>query len=363
MNVLTKSMGNILRRIFNKIRSVIDRGKYKVELISLLNSLLKKNKGGKRFILFQTPSHTNIGDHAIAEAEIEFLKKSFPHVDIIEINQCYHFDVLPKLIGKLNTSDIIMLHGGGNLGNQYMHEEHIRRSVIEAFPNNKIIIFPQTIYYTNNEIGEKERKITLELFNKHLNLNLIAREQVSFDLMKSYFPKNKVIMTPDIVLSMDKSKPTEAREGVLMVLRNDDERTLTDEFRQQLDALANKFFKKITYSDMHYYKGSRTEGERREILDFKFKQFKQAKLVITDRLHGMVFAAITGIPCIAFSNYNQKVSGTYSWIQDLNYIRFVSTDVNIEKEINDLLFLKEKSQFSIEKYNKEFDQLISLIDD
>lgn len=55
----------------------------------------------------------------------------------------------------------------------------------------------------------------------------------------------------------------------------------------------------------------------------KFKDFQKSKLVITDRLHGMVFCAISGTPCIAFSNYNHKVKGTYDWIKDLDYIKYV----------------------------------------
>ena len=53
------------------------------------------------------------------------------------------------------------------------------------------------------------------------------------------------------------------------------------------------------------------------------QEFCDAKLVITDRLHGMIFAAISETPCIVFSNYNHKVGGTYEWIKQLPYIRYV----------------------------------------
>lgn len=41
----------------------------------------------------------------------------------------------------------------------------------------------------------------------------------------------------------------------------------------------------------------------------KYIKFRECELVITDRIHGMIFAAITGTPCIALSNY--KIKGTY----------------------------------------------------
>ena len=43
----------------------------------------------------------------------------------------------------------------------------------------------------------------------------------------------------------------------------------------------------------------------------KLTEFASARLVITDRLHGLIFSAITNTPCIAFDNLSGKVHGTY----------------------------------------------------
>src|SRR5690606_3315814 len=140
-----------------------------------LKQTIRKTKKESRLFLFQTPAHTNIGDHAIAEAEIVFIKRNFPNRVLIEINQVYHFKIIDYIKANINNHDILLLHGGGNLGNQYMHEERIRRNVIENFNQNKIVIFPQTIYYTLDEIGQKELSITQEIFKEHKDLTLIAR--------------------------------------------------------------------------------------------------------------------------------------------------------------------------------------------
>ena len=56
----------------------------------------------------------------------------------------------------------------------------------------------------------------------------------------------------------------------------------------------------------------------------KFDEFRRARLVITDRLHGMIFAAITGTPCIALNNSSGKVEGVWSlWLRHLDYVKFV----------------------------------------
>jgi pyruvyl transferase EpsI len=68
----------------------------------------------------------------------------------------------------------------------------------------------------------------------------------------------------------------------------------------------------------------------------KWSEFAHARLVITDRLHGMIFAAITGTACIALDNRSGKVSGSYEFIKDLDYIRFLASPDGIEQLIMEM---------------------------
>mgnify|MGYP002520369981 CR=1 FL=1 len=76
------------------------------------------------------------------------------------------------------------------------------------------------------------------------------------------------------------------------------------------------------------------------VLIQKLVQFSRAKVLVTDRLHGMVFAAITGTPCIVLSNYNHKVKGTYEWIRYLPYIRYAESVDDVEKYLPEILALE-----------------------
>src|SRR5690606_38729518 len=105
---------------------------------------------------------------------------------------------------------------------------------------------------------------------------------------------------PDIVMTMNKVNAAIPRKGVLLVIRNDEERVLTDQERCALDEFAQSISDQVNHSDMHYHKHVRTAEERQVMLAYKFQQFQSAELVFTDRLHGMILAAITGTPCIAF---------------------------------------------------------------
>lgn len=53
---------------------------------------------------------------------------------------------------KIKKDTIILLQGGGNFGDIWdIHE--FKRKVIRNYPENRIIIFPQTVFY------QKKRKI------------------------------------------------------------------------------------------------------------------------------------------------------------------------------------------------------------
>src|SRR5699024_12301584 len=111
---------------------------------------LKKNyrrATGKVVFVLQTPIHTNIGDHAIAQAQINFINKRFPKCILIEVNQSFLNEFCDEFKKIIRPDDIITLIGGGNMGDQYINEELYRRKVVKTFLDNKIIVFPQTIYF------------------------------------------------------------------------------------------------------------------------------------------------------------------------------------------------------------------------
>ena len=104
-----------------------------------------------KIILMGTPHHANIGDLAIAYAEEKMIKQLFPDKKLY-VMQEEKLDVCAKRVKNyIKKDDIILLHGGGNIGDTYVTPEQGRREVISSYPANKIIIFPQTAYFENEE--------------------------------------------------------------------------------------------------------------------------------------------------------------------------------------------------------------------
>ena len=303
----------------------------------------------KKIIIMGIPHHGNIGDNAIAIAEEELIKKFFPQYELYMMQEKY-LDICVKKVRKIiKDQDIIMLHGGGNIGDTYERPEKGRREVIKTFPNNKIIIFPQTAYFSDTIEGQKQLEKSKEIYNNHKNLIIFAREEKSYEFMKKNFYNCKIYLTPDMVMTLNKSIDLD-RKGALLLFRTDKEKTLENESIEKIKEIVKTKFEKYTISDMNLGSGIVNIGgkKREEILDNKFKQFQTSQIVITDRLHGMIFAAITETPCVVFGNFNHKITESYKWLENLEYIRFCDNMNEIEDIIEEVIKSKNR------KYDNKF---------
>lgn len=284
--------------------------------------------------LIGTPTHTNIGDSAIVVAEREFLCKC-GYDKVIEVT-IREYEIYRKCIVRLMPKHaIIFLPGGGNMGSLWPVEERWRRQIIEDFALHKIVVFPQTIYYSEDVDAIHLKDKSLSVYNTKRNLTIVARERKSFELMKQLYPDLNVLLTPDVVLSMEYQSFDVKRNGILICFRHDKEKELllSDE-EQMINELQKKGYTvKLTDTISNI---EITTENRDAVVRKKLKEFASAQLVITDRLHGMIFSVITGTPCIAFGNNHHKVKGTYEWIESLEYIDFVENIEEAKEKIDEL---------------------------
>ncbi|MEH7400124.1 polysaccharide pyruvyl transferase family protein [Gottfriedia acidiceleris] len=291
-------------------------------------------KERKKFFIFDTPTHGNLGDQAIAYAQQEFFKKYYPDYEIIEIPHekvITHINFVNRI---LNDDDIIFIHGGGNIGDLYIDAEIIRRKVIKTFRKNKVIQLPQSFTFTKSKRAEKEKLKSKKIYglNKE-NLTIVARETRSSKKLRELFIENKQILVPDIVLSINKTEDF-SREGILFCLRSDEERVISMEDKSSLINRMKQKYSNVnvtdTVVDYRIY-----ENTRYDEINKKWNEFRKSKVVITDRLHGMIFAVITGTPCIVFDNFNKKIQKTYQdWLQECSGIKFV--DVKQSFNLNNI---------------------------
>lgn len=306
-------------------------------------------RGRLNVVIFGSPNHGNLGDYAILEAEKKLLTELLPKANLFDVNMTDFAHEIKALRSLLTKKDLLFLTGGGNLGNQYPDDEEIRRRVIQCFPYNKILLFPQTMYFTKDEAGKKEREKTAAVYNNHKKLWLAARDEYSYEEMQKLF-QGKVALLPDVVLTSGYLRQYE-RKGALLLLRSDVESVLTAAQKEELLTILKSRYVTAEETDTVISIG-RDLSRLSHALKVKIEQIAKAELVITDRLHGMIFAAITGTPCMVLSNYNHKVRETYKWLCELDYIELLQ-DMQEIKESIDRLGQKTNCTYNAEKFRQQ----------
>lgn len=323
----------------NQIIRIKNRVQRSLNCLSMFRGTLFKRK----FILLNTPEHGNLGDHAIAMAEREFLEKYFENIPVVEIPGDWlrrDFFIFRRIIGK---NDMLLMTGGGFMGDLWPREENLVRDVLKYFPNNKIFFFPQTVYFTDTENGKKELEKSRKIYQHHKKVFMCLRDQSSYQLVKNEFRNNQNIeLYPDMVLGLQTKKIDVAkRQNVLLCFREDKEQSISEQVKRTIIATVKQCGKE--YLETTTVEKYAISPAQREIVVYKkLQEFRNSELVITDRLHAMLFAAITGTPCIAFDNCSKKVSGVYEWIYQLKYIKIVKGERNIQMLINDILDSTER---------------------
>ncbi|MFV8806035.1 polysaccharide pyruvyl transferase family protein [Aerococcus urinaeequi] len=359
-------MKNILRHLIplsirKKRGELLEGIKYKPIYKEKTKRILSNVPYG-RFVVIGTPNSGNLGDHAIVEAQKRFLKEHFPEKEYVEISiNHYKFDY-NNIKRMINKRDVIIICGGGFLGNLWPNAELMVRNVLSTFHDNKVIIMPQTINFDERFNKDEELKLSKLSYNSHNNLTLFLREKQSYEFVMSEFSASvNPKLVPDIVTTMEYASKKNTRNDVLMVLRSDKEKMDNSETFDIIYDLLDAQGLSVDFTDT-VIKDEVNEYNRVEKLRAKFDEFSNYKLIITDRLHGMIFSLITGTPCIAFDNSSKKVSGVYEWLYEFNYIYCMDNEKKYSKEeINTVikkLLDNRNSTYESSILSEKFDVLI-----
>lgn len=334
---LTHSENKIVNKAVCIIREVSYFLKYK--FAKSTDSEFQHLIGKKKCIVCLAADYGNLGDVAITYAQTKFLSQKFPDYEIVDLPISKTLTHLRSLKKVCTNDDIITLTGGGYMGDLYFRSELLRQLIFKVFRKNRIISFPQTADFSNTPLGQQMLSLAERVYSKCHHLELWAREEKSYLFMKDHFPKNNVRLTPDIVMTLNEFKNYENRKGVTYCLRNDKEKNPnTDTTINKISEILKSNGDTIEIYDTHIGDVCLEISQRMKELTKIWEQFKKSRLVVTDRLHGMIFAYITGTPAIVLQNNNFKVTECYKWICDCDYIHLLNDS-------------KDFTEFLTKKYN------------
>lgn len=295
---------------------------------------------GEPVALLDHPSHTNAGDTLIYAGERAYLDRLGVPVRYLTDHVRYSADELRRR----HPEGIILLHGGGNLGDRWPDMQRFRERVIKDFPDRSIVQLPQSMEFRDPARLEKARKI----FGTHPALTILLRETPSFEAGQKAFSGNDVVYCPDAAFGVGYLEPLQKpQHDVVMVLRRDSEAVergigsaipgakVMDWDLSGASYLAWKALsihkgltKRFGENIPHLYPVIEREFAARTSLNMTMarRMISSGRILVTDRLHATVFAALTRRPAVCLDNVYGKISSIYrEYLHALPGIKYVNS--------------------------------------
>ncbi|MDT2802006.1 polysaccharide pyruvyl transferase family protein [Vagococcus lutrae] len=313
-----------------------------IDLRLFTQSANKKITNQKRKIfILGTPTHGNLGDQAIAEAQLLFLKKYASEFQLLEYRDIDVFENIKEIKKAYKKGDIICFHGGGNFGDLYLTAQEQRDYIVKRIPQAKFVFFPQSSHFSTDKKGQQIKQLSEKVMYKK-DIEFFSRESTTYKYINQNFSFNNYLI-PDIVLSMKKDMMLE-RKYLTIAFRKDKEKYITEKELDNVIKVFSKYEYPVKNIDTHIGNDILIDNSnRKEVLNNFLTEIAQSKILVTDRLHGMIFGYITKTPTLVFNNNNHKINSSYTtWLEKVNYIEMISNnydDFEIEYKIKKLMLV------------------------
>lgn len=349
-----------IRGLRSRIRREIYCHKHIVHVFSVSNQRTEK-----KIFYFGIPMHPNIGDLAQCVCIRNFFKKNYPDFLVVEIDSTVFMDstkiLRSKLKGIIGKDDLIFFQSGYCTQDLGGVEDLMHQAVMQDYPQNKLVMLPQTIFFNNEE---RERQAG-RIYNAHKHLLFLSRDAVSHRKAGKIFPDVMKLLYPDIVTTMiGTMKISCSRNGILMCMRNDSEKYYSDQdidkLRMQLNVLADVDILDTTVTK----RINALSPDLNEYVETFIKNFGRYKLIITDRYHGTIFSLIAGTPVIVIKTTDHKVTTGVNWFKGIyDSIVFVDKIADVPKYAK-TMFYAEREYYNAPYFEKNYyDKLKDKIDE
>lgn len=286
-------------------------------------------------VYFEYPIYLNVGDLLIYHGTEKFFTDNGINIRLRRSGRAFSLEEAKKVI---NNSTTILCQGGGNFGDLYGIAQRVRESLIKEFPNNRIIVLPQTLFFSNDEALKESAKI----FKKHTDCHLFARDEKSYELMKLF--SDNVYLSPDMAHqlygSLEQFDKRKTKHEVMYFLRKDEEASDSQDLssaenRKDWDDLVHsnekfiayfawflsEFSKKTKLYFLNDYLNDYWFKLSKKIISRCEKEFLSYNYIETDRLHGHIFSCLLGIPNKVLDNsYGKNSSYSNLWTKNISFV-------------------------------------------
>lgn len=284
-----------------------------------LRQILNVIPQGSSIYYLDYPVHSNGGDLLIMKGTEAFFKDNQ-----IRVRARYSVLDFPESL-VIPKDHIIVLHGGGNFGDLYPVHQRLREKIIAGYPQHRIVILPQTIFYKK----EAEFDRTAHIFNRHNDVHLYVRDPLSYEMATMKFHNCSIYLSPDMAHQLWPIQPKSSPgKDLLCFFRTDIEKTREQEQLERsgrgdyLDwtSLYNRVEKKSINMIVRMMRKGGVPlpmqaiwGMYTDYLVGKaIKRFSGYKIVQTSRLHGHILSCLMDKPNTLLDNSYGKNSNYYN---------------------------------------------------
>lgn len=269
-----------------------------------------------RIFYLGIPAHSNLGDLAQGVCIRRWLKKHYPGRQVIEIetNALVNtkFTLIPLLKKIYRENDFIVFQSGYTTTDLGGFADEMHRAVMEALPQAKMLMLPQTIFFKNAD----NKKRTAQCYNSIKNMLFLARDEISYDMALEMFPDISVVKYPDIVTTLIGSRNFQnERSGMLFCCRNDGEKYYSDQQIQQLMKRCENLCSVKKTDTTKLGKTAKIVAKAEVLINKEIEEYSKYKVIITDRYHGTILSLVAGTPVIIIKTTDHKVTTGANWFK------------------------------------------------
>ncbi len=296
-------------------------------------------------VLLDFPNHANIGDSIIWLGTLQILKEVIGcNIHFVSTGDDFSIQRFRKVVAKKNFT--ILLLGGGNFGDIWIHHQNFRNKIIQEFPDKRIIQLPQSIYFSSYE----KEKLSMRLAADHSDFYLLVRDKKSYEIGLRYLPKTRIFLCPDMAFCIDIRKyittQIQPTNPIKFLLRSDIE-AISCKQKEEKNRNGNDWvFKEdgmifdigrcMRIVDKHFIRIAQIfdltlrQPYYRKIATLRLKRginlLQQGKRAITDRLHGHILCVLLGMEHIAIDNSYGKVhSFINAWTKNIQGVHMANS--------------------------------------
>ena len=285
---------------------------------------------GTRCALVGFPDHANVGDAAIWAGERALLERLGARVTYVSDERRFDPAALRARVGE----GPVFLHGGGNLGDLWLHHQVFREKALQALAGSPVVQLPQSIHFGERENLARARRV----FASHPRLTLLLRDQSSLELARNEFAEATSVLCPDMALALGLlSRSSAPGHDVVIVGRRDHERApgsgaasiqgLGPVFDWGSEGLPAAGLRRglrllLRPTAVFHLRAHVWDALARRQVAAGVRLLSRGRVVLTDRLHGHILALQLRIPHVVIDNsYGKLSSFLEAWTGGVSLVR------------------------------------------